>query len=935
MQLAAFAFRTYSSEVYVNDLIGQRLGQYEITGPLGKGGMAVVYRARQASMRREVAIKVINASAAHEDDFVPRFEREAQTVAALSHPHILKVFDYGHTDDGIVYLAMELLPGGSLAGRLRQGPLPPAEAARLFDQIAGALHYAHSLGIVHRDVKPQNILLDPSGNAILTDFGIAKLMATTFLFPQDDPGAAVSLTQSGVLMGTPAYMAPEQVMGKPIDSRTDIYALGIILYEMLTGQMPFRADTPFAVMHMHVHDTPPPASRARVGLPPGVDAVIDRALAKDPAHRYPSAIALSEAFQAALRGDAPRPTAYPPIEETGALPSPPAYGVSNRSPALADDQETYRAPVIPAPNPTGAPATAVSSPTGVPVGRRLPRAAILGGIVGVVAIVLIAAVVIALSGRTAPPESSAFAIAVAPFSVDPATGVTANDVSALNTAFVRNLNEQIASSAKSLSLQIGVWTPDQVGVAIGGKDDTERATNAQALFKTLKARYGFQPDILIYGAIERHGSDTVFAPHFAISDTLPEISNLYGGFNLEDILVVPNQNNLNALAGPLTDRSRLLAFVTAGLVQLVNNQYDAAISSFQGALTLNASDKTGKELIYVFIGNGLLADYNWRIVNDSHPSAAVLTDLLAKAKDAFTQATTLNPDYARGYAGLGSILYLEALRTMTTPGGWSDISDESLDAVAAAYQSALTAADHPVTADIPTKAALGLGQVALLRYLKSGSQADWSAAKKQFDAVLNDYADGANPRVADFAAEATDRIGLLWERAGQLEQAKAAYQAAIKLSTVSARRNTFQRSLAELSFTQLRTASQADPSKVDAAAQIYDDLLTNVSMSPSDAAAYRYQEGKLYDEANRLSDAVNTYTVALALNLRGDDVLHAQLLVALGDVYAEQNQPAYAIDVYAQALKLDPDGQANLSGAIETLRTQITPSPVPTVGSAR
>ena len=190
-----------------SDLLGKHLGQYEIMSVLGSGGMATVYRAQQSlagRVKRDVAVKVIESQFAGDSDFVARFEREAQTILSLSHAHILKVFDYGQADE-IVYLVMELLQGDSLSGLIAKGPLATDTANRLLRQVADALDYAHHKGIIHRDVKPGNILLDESGDAFLSDFGIAKLLSST-----------QALTQSGALVGTPSYMPPEQWEGKPI-----------------------------------------------------------------------------------------------------------------------------------------------------------------------------------------------------------------------------------------------------------------------------------------------------------------------------------------------------------------------------------------------------------------------------------------------------------------------------------------------------------------------------------------------------------------------------------------------------------------------------------------------------------------------------------------------------------------------------------------------
>jgi serine/threonine protein kinase len=269
-----------------DSLIGQQLGQYQIIGVLGEGGMATVYRARQQKINREVAIKVIESKLARNADFIKRFEREAQTIATLSHPHILKLFDYGEQGN-IIYLVMEILVGGSLADLIRRtGPLPLITIYRILDQIGTALSFAHQKGIIHRDLKPLNVLLDEADNAFLTDFGIAKLL-----------NDSTALTQSGAAMGTPAYMAPEQWQGQPIDSRTDVYALGVMLYEMLSGELPFRGETPASMMFKHLNEHHAPILRARADLPQGIEDVLEKALAKDRDKRFQSADDLVEAFK--------------------------------------------------------------------------------------------------------------------------------------------------------------------------------------------------------------------------------------------------------------------------------------------------------------------------------------------------------------------------------------------------------------------------------------------------------------------------------------------------------------------------------------------------------------------------------------------------------------------------------------------------------------
>jgi len=298
----------------MDNLIGQRLGQYEITALLGKGGMATVYRAWQASIEREVAIKVIHPYLVESGDFAVRFQREARLAASLRHPHILKVFDYGQHDHW-AYLVTELLAGGSLADRLQHGPLSPDATSRILEQIASGLDYAHDKGILHRDLKPPNVLLDEMGSAYLTDFGIARILSET-----------TALTQSGLVIGTPSYMPPEQWQGKVLDARADIYALGITLFEMLTGKLPFTADTPATMMYLHLEQPPPSLRLEQPELPEAVEAVIQKALAKKAADRFSSALEMAFSFKAALDTrhsplvgiplSSSLPDTYPPLMST-------------------------------------------------------------------------------------------------------------------------------------------------------------------------------------------------------------------------------------------------------------------------------------------------------------------------------------------------------------------------------------------------------------------------------------------------------------------------------------------------------------------------------------------------------------------------------------------------------------------------------------------
>ena len=269
---------------------GQTLGPYRIINQIGKGGMATVYKAYQPSVDRYVAIKVLPSQLAESKEFATRFQQEARIIAKLEHPHILPVFDYGESD-GIPYFVMRYLEAGTLKERMEAGrPLPLNEIDRIFNQLADALSYAHSHGIVHRDLKPANALIDSYGNIFLTDFGIAKLLER----------ASPRLTQTDAIMGTPAYISPEQAQAQPVDQRSDIYSLGIILYEMVTGRVPFMADTPLAIIFKHVSEPLPLPSLIKPDIPSSIEQVILKALAKDPKDRFSTAAEFAAAWKRAL-----------------------------------------------------------------------------------------------------------------------------------------------------------------------------------------------------------------------------------------------------------------------------------------------------------------------------------------------------------------------------------------------------------------------------------------------------------------------------------------------------------------------------------------------------------------------------------------------------------------------------------------------------------
>lgn len=288
--------------------IPEKINRYEIKGELGRGGMATVYEAYDPRFQRPVAVKVLPKEFLHDPEFKARFTREARTIAALEHPAIVPVYDFGEHEDQ-PFLVMRLMNGGSLTDRLEQGPIPIEDAAEILKRVGSALDRAHSQGIIHRDLKPGNILFDHYGDAFLADFGIARIVASSS-----------QLTASGSLVGTPSYMSPEQVYGdKELDGRADIYALGVILYQMLTGEIPYEADTPARMMMAHVMNPVPQLTDKRPDLAP-CDQVITKAMAKEREERYATASDLTTDLntisQTLKQPQLPPQPAEPEIDET-------------------------------------------------------------------------------------------------------------------------------------------------------------------------------------------------------------------------------------------------------------------------------------------------------------------------------------------------------------------------------------------------------------------------------------------------------------------------------------------------------------------------------------------------------------------------------------------------------------------------------------------
>jgi serine/threonine-protein kinase len=345
------------------NMIGREVaGRFRILAKLGEGGMGTVYRAEQMSLKRTVALKMLRPDVGGGALLLQRFNAEAHAVAKLSHPNTVNIYEFGQDTDGMLFIAMEFVEGRSLRAVIHaEAPLPIRRALAIASQIAASIADAHSRSIVHRDLKPDNVMLQDRGKqkdvVRVLDFGIAKLR---------DDGRANNMTQAGDMLGTPQYMAPEQIRAEQIDGRTDVYALGCMIYEMVTGRLPFEAPTVMALLSKHLMETPPPPSQRRpdLGLPRVIDDLVMAAMAKDPAQRPPTMEQFGEHIDGLLQSlprDAPSAPISVPFMPAPAVPTPPA-------------PSAYAPPSF-APSTPPPPGAALYTPTPPPPGGYAPGAA--------------------------------------------------------------------------------------------------------------------------------------------------------------------------------------------------------------------------------------------------------------------------------------------------------------------------------------------------------------------------------------------------------------------------------------------------------------------------------------------------------------------------------------------------------------------------------
>ncbi len=420
-------------------LVGRTLGDYTIEAVVGRGGMATVYRARDRRLGRAVALKILAPQLAHDHRFRERFVRESRLVASIDHPNIIPIYEAGEKDE-LLFIAMRYVEGSDMRRLVQSaGPLPVARANRLFAQIASALDSAHANGLVHRDVKPANILVADDDHVYLTDFGLTK-----------SSSAEAGLTSHGHFMGTPRYVAPEQIRGLPVDGRSDLYAFACVAYEALTGLPPFQRDTELALLYAHVSHEPPPLTPYRPDLPHAVNQVTARALAKSPEERYPTCQAFVSALRDAISGsggvqggvhggDGDEAGASPahgrPAFASGPSSSHSSYPPGSSAPTSyppVSHPSTSRPPVSqpavsrpPTSYPPGSPDDgAATAPA--KRGRRLPLGPLIGGCAVLVSIVVAAALILTRGGDTAASWNTYPGSVAAPFTIAyPATWGTA------------------------------------------------------------------------------------------------------------------------------------------------------------------------------------------------------------------------------------------------------------------------------------------------------------------------------------------------------------------------------------------------------------------------------------------------------------------------------------------------------------------------------
>lgn len=632
-------------------LIGQELGGYRIISQIGKGGMATVYKAFQPSLDRYVAIKIMPPFYAEQDEtFLKRFRREARSVAKLRHPNILIVIDYGEYEE-LTYIVMEYIDAGTLTERLGS-PIPLQDIASIIEQVGGALDYAHAQGVVHRDVKPSNILLPKPNWPLLTDFGLAKIVGGS------------QLTLTGSIAGTPAYMSPEQGQGESVDWRSDIYSLGIVLYEMATGGVPFTAETPMAVVVKHIIDPLPLPTDKNPNLPDSVEKVILKALAKKAEDRYQKVQDLSRDLNACLA-------------DVGDLPSVPDTVVETSDPTVEPERIDIRSP---APSPAqGAPAPSAGRALDVPPpvedqrgwikegpapqksGSTFPKWLIPAGLAAVIICMLgIGGVtVLGLIANQDPTEE------VVP------TSTAAEHVAAGREFIAQGLNGT-AIEEFELAIELGSRDPDMYFELVGLYLDGGQVDNAVGTLDRLGSYTMDDPAIqeqlgwyyfdleMFENAIGYFERTLELNPEAEwILDPLAESYRAIGDFDRADEILGVDV---------IVEDQDTYFYENAGWDYLYNGDYAAAEESFTRAIELDPNNVSGWDGLsdtywYSSSYDQALATLDEAILHNPEyewfytKTGWIYLELenYDGAIGAFEQAIKVDPDWSTGYSGLADL----------------------------------------------------------------------------------------------------------------------------------------------------------------------------------------------------------------------------------------------------------------------------------------
>ncbi|MCK6577687.1 MAG: tetratricopeptide repeat protein [Anaerolineae bacterium] len=551
----------------------------------------------------------------------------------------------------------------------------------------------------------------------------------------------------------------------------------------------------------------------------------------------------------------------------------------------------------------------------------------------VLMLVAIAAALIALprlsTPSIAPIQNYGFNVAIAGFSALPGSDIAQADVHVLSEALYTSFVQRLDAVRNDLTVDVGVWSPAQVG-AVAGATLEEREANAAALVQRLKEAHNARADIVVYGVVSESGSRVAVQPEFYVTDTWPELSELYGRFGLSSALYARNIDQSRALSGELSNRSQVLAFITQGLVQMITANYDSASRAFGTALSLN-QDVVGRDVMFVLRGNSAIGNYNL-IVSRGFSGSELrevrrLPELIAQAEADFRAALGENPDYARAYAGLGTAEYLLAMESSRVSRSF-DLESGALDAIETTFQNALSAPDSPESADIDAKVAFGVGQVEVIRMLSGETEAA-ARARAQFEQVISLYDDGANLRIKELAAEATARLALIARYEGDYEGARAGYSQALELTGLEERALLIQRSLLEVTVEAARARGD-----IDAAAAAYEELLPLIVL-PDELAYANFRYGKMLMETGRLDGALAVYDRAVfaeeearvPFDFTEFPALGAALWVEAGNAFYDGGRLEDAITAYRAALALDPEGQTHLADVITETQAELDAQP--------